>query len=174
MKWVSEDFQNLRDLWVHQLRVMLSAEEQIVRALPDMMTHCTDDQLREAFKSHLKETEEHLRRLEQILAQQKGSDARVGSTSPVKCKAVGAIKGEAEDITVDARDAWVRDAALISTAQRLAHYEIASYGTLRQWALLLGENTAAEMLDHTAKEEGHADHLLTEIAVRINPKARVA
>src|SRR5215472_3108738 len=99
MKWVSEDFQNLRDLWVHQLRVMLSAEEQIVRALPDMMTHCTDDQLREAFK-------EHLRRLEQILAQQKGSDARVGSTSPVKCKAVGAIKGEAEDITVDARDAW--------------------------------------------------------------------
>src|SRR5215472_4817289 len=100
MKWVSEDFQNLRDLWVHQLRVMLSAEEQIVRALPDMMTHCTDDQLREAFKSHLKETEEHRRRLEEVLAQQKGSDARVGSTSPVKCKAVGAIKGEAEDITV--------------------------------------------------------------------------
>jgi ferritin-like metal-binding protein YciE len=174
MKWVSEDFQNLRSLWINQLRVLLSAEEQIVRALPDMMTHANDDQLRQAFQSHLLETEEHIKRLEQILAEQKRVDAKVGDTGPAKCKAIAALKAEAEDIFVDARDAWVRDVALISAAQRVEHYEIASYGTVRQWAVLLGETVAAELLDKTVKEEGHADHLLTEIAARVNPKARAA
>jgi ferritin-like metal-binding protein YciE len=174
MKWVSADFQNLRDLWINQLRVLLSAEEQIVRALPDMITHATDEQLRGAFQSHLQETEEHIKRLEQILAEQKRADAKVGGTGPEKCKAIAALKVEAEDMFVDARDAWVRDAALISAAQRVEHYEIASYGTVRQWAMLLGETAAAELLDRTAKEEGHADHLLTEIAERVNPKARAA
>ncbi len=174
MKWVSEDFQNLRSLWVSQLRVLLSAEEQIVRALPDMITHASDAQLQGAFQAHLQETEVHIQRLEQILAEQKRVDATVDSISPVKCKAIAAIKAEAEDIFVDARDAWVRDAALIGAAQRVEHYEIASYGTVRQWALLLGETAAAELLDKTAKEEGHADHLLTEIAVRVNPKAKAA
>jgi ferritin-like metal-binding protein YciE len=174
MKWVSEDFQNLRSLWVSQLRVLLSAEEQIVRALPDMITHASDAQLQGAFQAHLQETEVHIKRLEQILAEQKRVDATVDNTSPMKCKAIAAIKAEAEDIFVDARDAWVRDAALIGAAQRVEHYEIASYGTVRQWALLLGETAAAELLDKTAKEEGHADHLLTEIAVRVNPKAKAA
>jgi ferritin-like metal-binding protein YciE len=174
MKWVSEDFQNLRSLWVSQLRVLLSAEEQIVRALPDMITHASDEQLRGAFQAHLLETEVHIKRLEQILAEQKRVDASVGATGPMKCKAITAIKAEAEDIFVDARDAWVRDAALIGAAQRVEHYEIASYGTVRQWALLLGETAAAELLDRTAKEEGHTDHLLTEIAERVNPKAKAA
>jgi ferritin-like metal-binding protein YciE len=174
MKWVSEDFQNLRDLWMNQLRVLLSAEEQIVRALPDMITHASDEQLRGAFQSHVVETEGHIKRLEQILAGQKSADARVGSTSPMKCKALAALKAEAEDMFVDARDAWVRDAALIATAQHVEHYEIASYGTVRQWAVLLGETAAAELLDQTAKEERHTDHLLTEIAQRVNSKARAA
>lgn len=174
MKWVSADFQNLRDLWINQLRVLLSAEEQIVRALPDMITHATDEELRGAFRSHLQETEEHIKRLEQILAVQKSVDAKVGETGPEKCKAIAALKGEAQDMFVDARDAWVRDAALISAAQRVEHYEIASYGTVRQWAMLLGEAAAAELLDRTAKEEGHADHLLTEIAERVNTKAKAA
>jgi ferritin-like metal-binding protein YciE len=174
MKWLSEDFKNLRSLWVNQLRVLLSAEEQIVRALPDMITHASDEQLRQAFHAHLQETEAHIKRLEQILAGQKMVDARVDSTSPSKCNAIAAMKAEAEDMFVDARDAWVRDAALIAVAQRVEHYEIASYGTVRQWALQLGENAAADLLDQTAKEEGHADHLLSEIAVRVNPKARAA
>jgi ferritin-like metal-binding protein YciE len=174
MKWVSEDFQNLRDLWMNQLRVLLSAEEQIVRALPDMITHASDEQLRGAFQSHVEETEGHIKRLEQILAGQKNADARVGSTSPMKCKAIAALKAEAEDMFVDARDAWVRDAALIATAQHVEHYEIASYGTVRQWAILLGETAAAELLDQTAREERHADHLLTEIAQRVNSEARAA
>jgi ferritin-like metal-binding protein YciE len=174
MKWVSEDFQNLRDLWINQLRVLLSAEEQIVRALPDLVTHATDEQLRQALRSHLQETEVHIKRLEQILAEQKRTDAGLDNTSPSKCKTIGALRAEAEDIFVDARDAWVRDAALISVAQRVEHYEIACYGTVRQWAMLLGETRAAELLDQTAKEEGHADHLLTEIAEKVNPKAKAA
>lgn len=174
MKWVSEDYQNLRDLWVSQLRVLLSAEEQIVRTMPDMITHANDEQLRQAFQSHLQETEVHIRRLEQILAEQKSADAKIGATNPIKCKAIAALKGEAQDIFVDARDAWVRDAALIAAAQHVEHYEIASYGTVRQWAMVLGETAAAELLDRTAKEEGNADHLLTSIAERVNSKARAA
>lgn len=174
MKWVSEDFQNLRDLWVHQLRIMLSAEEQLVRSLPDLVNRASDPQLQQAFRSHLQETEEHVKRLERILAAEKTANPRVTSADPVKCKVIAALGGEADDLFVDARDAWVRDAALIGTAQRVEHYEIASYGTLRQWALLLGENAAAETLDRTLKEEGTADHLLTSIAERVNPKARAA
>jgi ferritin-like metal-binding protein YciE len=174
MKWLSEDFKNLRSLWVSQLRMLLSAEEQIVRALPDMTTHASDEQLRAAFQAHLLESETHIKRLEQILAGQKMADARVDRTGPSKCRTITAMKAEAEDLFVDARDAWVRDVALIAVAQRVEHYEIASYGTVRQWALLLGETDAAALLDQTAKEEGHADHLLSEIAERVNPKATAA
>ena len=174
MKWLSEDFKNLHALWVNQLRVLLSAEEQIVRALPDMKVHAADEQLQQAFQSHLVETEGHIKRLEKILARQKEANAAVHETAPMKCKAIAALKAEAEDMMVDARDAWVRDAALIAVAQRVEHYEIAAYGTVRQWAWVLGETEAAELLNETAKEEGHADHLLTSIAERVNPKAKAA
>ena len=139
MKWLSEDFKNLRALWVNQLRVLLSAEEQIVRALPDMIIHASDAELRQAFQSHLQESEVHVKRLEQILAEHRHAHVDAGTTAPMKCKAITALKAEAEDLFVDARDAWVRDAALIAVAQRVEHYEIASYGTVRQWAHLLGE-----------------------------------
>lgn len=174
MKWLSEDFKNLRALWCNQLRVLLSAEEQIVRALPNMYTHATDEELRQAFRSHLQETEGHIKRLEQILADQKAHDPATDETSPSRCKAIAALKAEAEDLMEDARDAWVRDAALIAAAQRIEHYEIAAYGTVRQWAWVLGETAAAELLNQTAKEEGNADHLLTSISERVNPKAKAA
>lgn len=174
MKWLSEDFQNLHSLYIHQLRVLLDAEEHIVRALPVMITHCNDEQLRQAFRSHLDETELHIRRLEQILSSQKKVDPSVDDTSPAKCKAVTALAAEAEDLIVDARDAWVRDAALIAAAQHVEHYEIASYGTVRQWAKVLGENADAEILDQTLQEARHADHLLTSIAERVNPLAKAA
>ncbi|HEY2860205.1 MAG TPA: DUF892 family protein [Terracidiphilus sp.] len=174
MKWLSEDFKNLRALWVNQLRVLLSAEEQVVRALPDMITHAADTQLQQAFQSHLRETEVHIKRLEQILSGLKHGDPQVDDIAPMKCKAIAALRAEAEDIMADARDAWVRDAALIAVAQRVEHYEIAAYGTVRQWAWVLGETEAAELLNQTAKEEGNADHLLTSIAERVNPKAKAA
>lgn len=174
MKWLSEDFKNLHALYVNQLRVLLSAEEQIVRALPNMIVRATDEQLRNAFMTHLTETEEQIKRLEQILGAEKATDPGVDSISPEKCGTVAALISETEQLITDARDAWVRDAALIAAAQRVEHYEIAAYGTVRQWAMVLGDSLAADLLDQTLKEEGHADHLLTSIAERVNPKARAA
>jgi ferritin-like metal-binding protein YciE len=172
MKIVSENFRNLRALYVNQLRMLLSAEEQIVRALPDMMNAATDEQLSEAFRSHYQETDIHVKRLEELLAAIKAADPGVSSTAPIRNKAVHGIIAEAEDMMEDARDAFVKDAALIAAAQRVEHYEIAAYGTVRQFAWVLGENAAADVLDQTIKEEGHADHLLTSISERINVEAK--
>ena len=172
MKIVSENFRDLRALYVNQLRVLLSAEEQIVRALPDMMNAATDEQLSEAFRSHYQETDVHVKRLEELLANIKAVDPAVTTTSPIRCKAVHALIVEAEDMMQDARDAFVKDAALIAAAQRVEHYEMAAYGTLRQFAWVMGDVAAAEVLDKTLKEEGHADHLLTSIAERINVDAK--
>jgi len=172
MKIVSENFRDLLALYVNQLRVMLSAEEQIVRALPDMMNAATDEQLSQAFRSHYQETDIHVKRLEELLANIKSIDSSVSSISPVRSKAAHALIAEAEDMTQDARDAFVKDAALIAAAQRVEHYEIAAYGTLRQFAWVLGQTAAADVLDMTLKEERHADHLLTTIAERINVDAK--
>lgn len=174
MKWLSEDFENLFALYINQLRMMLEGEEQLVRALPTMRTHSNDEQLRGAFQSHLQETELHVKRLEQILEAHRSANVRIGSIAPGKCKAIHAMVAEGDDLMIDARDAWVRDAGLIAVAQRIEHYEIATYGTLRQFAEVLGDLTGAELLDQTLQEEGHADKLLTSIAERLNPKAKAA
>jgi len=172
MKIVSENFRNLRALYVNQLRSLLSAEEQIVRALPDMMNAATDEQLSQAFRSNYQETDIHVKRLEELLAAIKSADPGVDSTSPIRNKAAHGLIAEAEDMMEDARDAFVKDAALIAAAQRIEHYEIAAYGAVRQFAWVLGETAAADVLDMTIKEEGHADHLLSSIAERINIEAK--
>lgn len=174
MKLLSEDFKNLHALYINQLRVLLSAEEQIVRALPNLVVRATDLELQEAFRAHINETEAQIKRLEAILATKKSNSPEVDSTGPQKCKAIAAMVEEAEEMIADARDAWVRDAAIIAAAQRIEHYEIAAYGTVRQFAQVLGELEAASLLDQTLKEEGHADHLLSQIAERVNPKAKRA
>ena len=174
MKWVSGDFRNLNALYVNQLRVMLSAEELIVREMPNMVIRATGEELQQAFTKHLEESEAHIKRLEQILADEKRKNPAADATGPLKCKAIASMGTEAEEMMVDAPDAWVRDVALIAAAQRVEHYEIASYGALRQWALLLGEYEMAELLDQTLKEEAHADRLLSSIAERVNPKAKKA
>ncbi|HEY1986382.1 MAG TPA: DUF892 family protein [Terracidiphilus sp.] len=171
MKFVSENFKNLRALYTNQLRMLLSAEEQIVRALPNMVNTASDSELRQALQTHLQESEVHVKRLEGLLASLKGVDPTVESASPVKCKAITALIAEGDDMMLDARDAFVKDAALIAAAQRVEHYEIAAYGAVRHFARVLGENSAAEVLDKTIKEEGHADHLLTAIAERVNVDA---
>jgi len=171
MKIVSENFRDLRALYINQLRLLLSAEEQIVRALPDMMNAATDEQLSQAFRSHYQETDIHVKRLEELLANIKAADPGISSISPIRCKAVHALIAEAEDMMQDARDAFVKDAALIAAAQRIEHYEIAAYGAVRQFASVLGDTAAAHVLDQTIKEEGHTDHLLTTISERINVDA---
>ena len=165
MKFFSANIDSLRELYINQLQMMLSAEQQITDALPKMIDKATDTQLKQAFQSHLQETEQHVTRLEQILRQ------NTGDTDAVKCKVLSALVTEAEDMIKDAKDDSVRDVALIAGAQRIEHYEIASYGALRQFARILGETAQAQTLDQTIKEEGHADHLLTEISDRINPYA---
>jgi ferritin-like metal-binding protein YciE len=170
MKVVSENFKDLRALYVHQLRMLLSAEEQMIRALPDMANAAVDEELQQVFWSHQQETELHVKRLEELLANIKRVDH--SSTGPIKCKAIHALIEEIEDLMQDARDPFVKDAALIAGAQRMEHYEIGAYGTVRQFAWVLGENSAAEVLDSTVKEEGQTDHLLTSIAERINGHAK--
>lgn len=168
MKFMSANIDSLRKLYVNQLQMLLSAEQQITEALPKMIDKATDTQLKQAFQSHLKETEQHVKRVEQILQQ------CVGEAKAIKSKALSALVTEAEDMITDAKDDSVRDAALIAGAQRVEHFEIASYGTARNWARILGETAQAQTLDTTIKEEGHADHLLTEIAERVNPYAERA
>jgi ferritin-like metal-binding protein YciE len=168
MKVFSANLDNLRKLYINQLQMLLSTEQQITEALPQMIDKAVDTQLKQAFQSHLQETQVHVTRLEQILNQASG-DAKA-----VKCKVLAALVTETEDMVKDAPDDAVRDAALISAGQRVEHYEIAVYGAVRRWAQLLGEAAHVELLDKTIKEEGHADHLLTEIAERVNPYAQKA
>lgn len=168
MKVFSANLDNLRKLYVNQLQMLLSTEQQITEALPKMSEKATDTQLKQAFQSHLQETQVHVTRLEQILNQ------IAGEAKPVKCKVMAALVTETDDMVKDAADEAVRDAALISAGQRVEHYEIAVYGAVRRWAQLLGQAAHVEVLDKTIKEEGHADHLLTEIAERVNPYAQRA
>ncbi len=168
MKVFSANLDNLRKLYINQLQMLLSTEEQVTHALPEMIDKALDTQLKQAFQSHLQETRIHTQRLEQIL------NHAAGEAKPIKCKVMAALVTETEDMVKDAADDAVRDAALISAGQRVEHYEIAVYGAVRHWAQLLGETAHVELLDKTIKEEGHADHLLTEISERVNPFAQKA
>jgi len=168
MKLFSENLENLKQLYKNQLQSLLSTEQQIIEALPVMMDKATDTQLKQAFQSHLQETEVQAQRLEQILREM------TGEASPVKCKVMAAMVTETQDLVKDAADDAVRDAVLISAGQRVEHFEIACYGAVRQWAQLLGRTSDVQLLDKTIHEEGHADHLLTEIANRVNSYAQKA
>lgn len=168
MKILVEKLPDLKSLYVEQLRLLHSAEEMLVRALPRMVEAASDPQLKQAFQSHFQETEVHSTRLKEILGR------ITDDPSPLKCKSIQTLINEAEDEIDNAAHRPVRDAALIAVAQRIEHYEIASYGTVRHFARVLGLEQDAELLNQTAQEEGHADHLLTSIAERVNPTARQA
>lgn len=168
MKLVIEKLPDLRALYIKQLRLLLSAEEMIVRGLPTLLEKATDTQLKQALHSHLKETEIHSRRLRTILTR------IAGEAEERTCTAMRALIDEAEDMMQDASHDAVRDAALIASAQRIEHYEMAAYGAVRHFAHVLGRESDAEILNQTLREEGHADHLLTTIAERVNPTARKA
>jgi ferritin-like metal-binding protein YciE len=168
MKFFSENLDNLRKLYINQLQMLLSTEDQIIDALPKMVEKATDPDLKQALNSHLQETKAQRSRLEQILNQ------ATGEAKSMKCKALAGLVTEAEDMIKDATDEAVRDAALISAAQRVEHYEMAVYGTVRYYAEILGESSQAELLDLTLEEEKNADATLTEIADSVNPSAQKA
>lgn len=165
MKFFSANLETLRELYHNQLRMLLSAEQQITEALPKMIEKATDTQLKQAFQSHLQETHVQVTRLQQILREETTDE------ESIKCKVLSALVAEAEDMIQDASDESVRDAALIAAAQRVEHYEIAAYGAVRQWAHILGEPEQVMVLDQTIQEEGHADQLLTTISNRVNIEA---
>jgi len=162
------DFPNLRELYTGQLRHLLSAENQIVDGLPKMIDHAQEPQLKQALQSHLQETRTHVTRLQRLLGDLK-NDA-----SDKKDSILAAIVSSGENITKETEAGSVRDAGLIASAQKVEHYEIASYGSARDWAITLGLSEHAKILQQTLEEEKHADKLLTEISHTANPKATVA
>jgi ferritin-like metal-binding protein YciE len=147
----------LNDLFEHEVADLWSAEQQLVTALPKMAQAATEPELRQAFEHHLDETREHVRRLQDIREV-------IGSTTSEPCKGMQGLIAEDQEIISAGGDPTVRDAALISAAQRVEHYEIAAYGTARTLADQLDLGDARDLLDQTLDEESNADKLLTKIA----------
>ena len=150
--------QDLEDLFVDQLRDLYNAEKQLTKALPKMAKKASDEQLKQAFTQHLEQTEEHVERLEQIL--EKLGKRASGKT----CKAMQGLIEEGKELMEEDAEPEVLDAGLIAAAQRVEHYEIAGYGTVRAYAKLLGNNDAARLLQKTLDEEGDTDKKLTQLA----------
>jgi len=164
-----DSIKTFQSLYTLQLRYLLSAEKQILKGLDSMIEHSTGQQLKQAFQSHRQETEVHVSRLEQIVA-----DVNDGDVDDKKDPIVTALIGSGENIVSDSDEGPVRDAGLLATAQKIEHYEIASYGSAREWAVSLGFTAHADLLQKTLEEEKHADELLTSISQRTNSRAQSA
>lgn len=158
--------ESLQDLYLEQLRDLHSAERQIIAALPKMVKAAKHPELRQAFESHLNQTKAHLQRLEQV-------GKRTGQElSGHKCEGMEGLLKEGARTMEERADSDVLDAALIASAQRVEHYEMAGYGCARTYARLLGLDDDVRLLQQTLDEEGQTDHLLTSLAeVTINPDA---
>lgn len=149
---------SLRDALLEEMRDLLSAEKQLTKALPKLAKKASHAELKQAFESHLKETEQHVERL------QRAFDALGKKPRSQRCDAMEGIVEEGRELMEKDADADVMDALLISAAQKAEHYEIASYGTLCTWAEMLGESKVLELLRATMDEEEKADRKLTAIA----------
>jgi ferritin-like metal-binding protein YciE len=166
MGFFSKDIKSLDDLFVHTLRDIYYAEKQITKALPEMIDKATTPSLKQGFQKHLKETEGHIKRLEQVF-ELHGVKAKA-----INCPAIDGIIEETEEIAGDIADKQVMDAALIAAAQAVEHYEITRYGTLIAWATELGRSDCAALLKQNLAEEKATDKKLTEMAEsRINLQA---
>jgi len=149
---------SLKDLMQDELRDIYDAEKQLTKALPKLAKKATNEQLREAIEQHLQETEGHVERLERVF-QQLGMPAKGR-----KCEGMQHLIDEGTTRIGDADEDATRDAVMIASAQKVEHYEIATYGTLRTWANLLGHTEAASLLEETLEEEKQADQKLTQVA----------
>ena len=159
------DYDNLRALYSGQLQYLLSTEKQIVAGLETMIAHAEDGQLKQAFQSHKQETEVQAQRLVQILNELNGS------ADDKKDPIITALIGSGANIVRESSEGPVRDAGLLATAQKIEHYEIASYGAARDWATVLGLSAQAALLQKSLDEEKHADQLLSTISQRGNTEA---
>ncbi|REJ82177.1 MAG: ferritin-like domain-containing protein [Acidobacteria bacterium] len=162
-------FENLEKLFVHELKDLYSAENQLLKVLPKMIDRSNNDELRQAFQHHLAETKQQVGRLETIFAKM---DFKPRGEH---CKGMAGLIAESEDLLSSEIAPEVLDAALISAAQRFEHYEMAGYGTARAFAQKLGHQDAADLLQQTLEEEGVADRTLSRLAEkRLNFEAMTA
>jgi len=158
--------ETLQDLLIDELEDIYDAEQQLVEALPKMAKTATSPDLKQSFETHLEQTEGHVRRLEQVF--------KIFGEKPERktCKAMKGLIAEGAEVIKDDAVPEVKDAALISAAQRVEHYEMAAYGSARTYAEELGKTEAVELLQKTLDEEKQTDSKLTKLAVQvINLKA---
>jgi ferritin-like metal-binding protein YciE len=160
------NLETLKELYVQELRDLYNAENQLIKALPKMAKGASSDELKEAFEKHLEQTKGHVERLEEVF-QELGEKTK-GKT----CQAMKGLIEEGSEVLEAAGEDSVLDAAIIVAAQKVEHYEIASYGSVRTCAQLLGQDKSAELLQQTLDEESEANELLNKLAEDIvNPEA---
>jgi ferritin-like metal-binding protein YciE len=156
---------SIEKLFIEELKDLYSAENQITKALPKMVNAASSKELKKAFENHLRETEGQIERLIQVCnilgANPKGKS----------CEGMKGVLEEGASMLKEAEEGDVRDAALISAAQRVEHYEMAAYGTVRTYAELLGQKQCAKLLEETLEEEKAADQKLTSISGKVNTHA---
>jgi ferritin-like metal-binding protein YciE len=158
---------SLEDVLKTELEDLHSAETQLTKALPKMAKAASNEELKKAFEEHLEETKGHVKRLEEALGE-------LGVKSPSEeCKAMKGLIAEGEEILEEDGDDTAKDAAIIAAAQKVEHYEIASYGTVRTLADELGLDDIRDLMEQTLDEESNADKLLTKIATGGMMKAGV-
>lgn len=152
------ELKNLQDLFLDTLKDTYDAEHQITKALPKMAKAANNAELKKGFESHLKQTEEHIKRLEQVFE-------GMGKKATRKtCKGMKGLLEEGDEIMKEEGEPEVLDAGLIAAAQKVEHYEISAYGTLNSYANLMGESNAAKLFQQTLDEERQTDEKLTKLA----------
>jgi len=157
--------QGLKTLYIDELKDLYSAENQLVKALPKMAKAASSAELREGFEKHLEQTKGHVQRLEKIF------EALGENPKGKKCKGMEGLIEEGSEAIQKDYEGSVLDAALIGAAQRVEHYEIAGYGTVRSMAETLAEDDHVSLLEETLQEEKETDEKLTELASQINTEA---
>ena len=168
MALFSMKIDNLQELFVEQLRDLYDGEQQITEALPKLIEKASNPELKNALKEHLNVTKQQIMRLEQIL---KGLNEKPTGES---CKGMKGVIKEGDDLVSKAKDPAVRDASIITAAQRVEHYEMAGYGTVKTYARQLNRPEYAGILEQILSEEKEADEKLSQIADSVNIEAKVA
>ncbi len=159
------DIDNLQELFVEQLRDLYDGEQQITEALPKLIEKASNPELKKALQEHLNVTRIQIQRLDQIFT------ALEEKSSGATCKGMKGVIKEGEELVSKGTNPGVLDACIITSAQRVEHYEIAGYGTVRSYAQLLGEQEFARLLEQTLNEEKEADAMLSQIAATANVRA---
>lgn len=155
----------LKELYIDELRDLYDAENQLIKALPKMAKAAESDELRSGIERHLQQTKEHAKRIEHIF------EALGETEKGKKCKGMQGIVSEGSAMLREDWEGAVADSAIISSARRVEHYEIAAYTTMHEWSRILGENEAASLISQTLDEEKETDHKPAQLAQDINREA---